>query len=264
MTIQTVKASDIDQQKTSYNFVIVGESGSGKTHSIMTFPNDWKVLVLDMFGNKETYAGDSNIEVISFSDLDPGAASAWPKVQEVKRQLLSMLNAGTFPWDALVVDTITGLTRFIENYTLMTMPEGKGVGGSPAMHHYRGMSHMTGQFITSFLAYPVVNVLICHVNPPESEGQIAHKALLVGKTWRNSIYSYVHEVYHAYAHNYKDGDKENTQWVWQTQPDLPWPMLKSVLARGGKYFGKLTEQNFSKLLLKRGLISKDQVKEPVL
>lgn len=264
--MQIQKASEMDTSKIKYNFVIVGESGSGKSHSLMTFPKGWKVLVLDMFGNKETYAGDPDIEVISFSDLNPDASTAWPEIQSVKRELVKMLDSNKFRWDVIVTDTATGLTRFIENFILTTNPDGRGIGGAPAQHHYRGMANLTGKFITSFLAYPVINVINCHVSPPDQEGQIAHKAMLTGKVWRNSIYSYVHEVYNSRTHQYKDPatKEEGTQWAWQTQGDMRWPMLKSVLSRGGKYFGKMVEQNYSKLFYKRGLITKDLVKEPEL
>ncbi len=54
MTINIEKASEMDSKAVTYNFVLIGESGSGKSHALMTFPKDWKILVLDMFGNKET------------------------------------------------------------------------------------------------------------------------------------------------------------------------------------------------------------------
>jgi hypothetical protein len=261
------KASEMKPLSENYNFVIIGESGSGKSHSLMTFPKGWKVLVLDMFGNKETYAGDEDIEVISFADLNPEAATAWPEIQGVKRELLSMLEEGKFRWKVLVVDTVTGLTRYIENYILMTNPEKRGIGGSCAKQHYRGISHVVGQFITSFLGFPISNVLVCHATNVYGEDEVAHKALITGATWRNSIYTYVHEVYHSYGHSYKEDDEKGeskTQYIWQTQPDIYWPMLKSILSRGGKYFGKTVEPNFSKLFFKRGVIEEDLIKEPKL
>jgi hypothetical protein len=256
------KASEMDSQPSAYNFVLIGYSGSGKSHALMTFPKNWQVLVLDMFGNKETYAGDPNIEVISFSDLNPEAATAWPQIQQVKRELIEMIKQDKFQWNAIVIDTMTGLTRFIENYVLMTNPESRGIGGSAARQHYRGISHVVGQFITGFLGFPITNVIVCHVSPPYEEGQVANKALIVGTTWRNAIYTYVHEVYHSFAQALPE--EEGTQYVWQTQPSLEWPMLKSVLSRGGTKFGKYVEPNFSKLLYRRGLIEEDQIKEPKL
>jgi hypothetical protein len=260
------KASDMNPLAENYNFVVMGPSGTGKSHCIMTFPKGWKILVLDMFGNKQTYAGDEDIEVISFSDLNPEAASAWPEIQGVKRELLSMLTEGNFKWQVLVVDTVTGLTRFIENYILMTNPKGRGIGGACGKSHYRGISHVTGQFITSFLGFPVSNVLICHTKDKWGDDEVAQEALITGATWRNSVFSYVHEVYRAYGRSYKEKEdsESKTQYIWQTQPDIYWPMLKSILSRGGKYFGKTVEPNFSKLFFKRGVIEKDLIKEPIL
>ena len=262
--MKILKATEIDALLPAYNTVLIGESGSGKSHSLMTFPKGWPVLVLDMFGNKETYSGDPDIEVISFTDLDPTAATAWPEVQHVKRELVAALGKGGFKWKVLVIDTMTGLTRFIENFVLMTNPEGRGIGGSAYKPHYRGISHLLGQFITGFLGYPITNVIVCHVSPPWGENEVANKALIVGTTWRNSIYSYVHEVYHSFGRPFEDEAKANqTQYIWQTQVDARWPMLKSILARGGTVFGKYVEPNFSKLLCRRGLIPEELVKEPL-
>lgn len=272
-SIKIIKASEMDATAPTHNFVIIGESGSGKSHSLMTFPKGWKVLVLDMFGNKETYAGDPDIEVIPFSDLDPSSPTAWPSILSVKKDLVSMLEQKTFKWNVLVVDTVTGLTRFAENFIVGTNPTGRGIGGAAAQQHYRGISHICGQFFTSFLGFPIVNVLICHVSPPYDEGQVANKALITGTVWRNSLYSYVHECYRSFGQSYKeeivsgDGKKrveERTQYVWQTQVDREWPMLKSVLSRGGKFFGKFVEPNFSKIFARRGLIGEDLIKEPIL
>ena len=114
----------------TYNpkFMDIGSPGSGKTTSLTTFPLSWNVLVLDMFGNKESLEGCPNVEVASYSDLDPTSPHSWIQLEKDRKDLVSMLERDTFKWNVLAIDTITGLVRFCENYLLVVHPESRGIG----------------------------------------------------------------------------------------------------------------------------------------
>jgi len=79
------KAEDMIQRGLYHpKFMIIGEPGGGKTTALTTFPPSWRVLVLDFFGNKESLEGASNVEVISYADLDPKDPEAWLTLQQDK------------------------------------------------------------------------------------------------------------------------------------------------------------------------------------
>jgi len=253
--MQITKAKDmIKAGKYHPKFFIIGEPGGGKTTALTTFPPEWKVLVLDFFGNKESLEGASNVDVISYADMDPKDPEAWLILQQDKRNLINQLEKKEFKWNVLAIDTLTGLMRFCENFILITNPDGKGIGGAPAMHHYRGLSHLLGEFITSFLGFPLTIVVNAHAEMDKDEltGAMIFKAIMSGKRWRNTIYSYVGEVYRAFGETDKEG--KSTKFFWQTQQDTRWVTLKSTMNQGMKFWGKYVEPNYEKLLKRRGLV----------
>lgn len=240
-------------------FFIMGDSGGGKTTALRTMPSEWRVLVLDCFGNKESLEGADNIDIVSYSEYDPKDPRVWMEIDSDKRQLVRQLEGGTFPYDALVIDTVTGFIRFCEMHVLHTNPDGKGIGGAAAMHHYRGISHMMGEFLVSFLSFPITVVINAHVEFAQDEDLkvFRYQPVMTGKKWRNTIYAYLGEVYRAFGEPSDQTDKHGnptTDFFWQTQPDPQWPMLKSVMNTGQQYWGKYIEPNYEAILKRRGVI----------
>ena len=254
--VETIKAAKMTENPQLYtpNFLLIGESGAGKTHSLRTFPPDWKVLVVDLFGNKETLAGASNVEIVSYSDIEVSDSMSWPLVKKESKEIReACLNK---EYQVVALDTVTGLTRFNEFFVLRAHPDKLGVGGSPAQHHYRGMSHMVGEFIMDFINTPCYTVVICHAEMNEDDGMLTYRAIMTGKRWRNTIYSYLGQVYRAFAEiDPEAGGEETTQYIWQTQPDRRWPMLKDVMnSPTGYHWGKFVRPNFHELLYRRGVV----------
>lgn len=241
---------------TSYlpKFLIIGESGGGKTTALRTFPPSWRVLVLDIFGNKESLEGAPNVDVATYSDLDPKVPTSWALLEKDRREIIKAIQGGKFPYKVIVVDTLTGLIRMAENYILATNPDHKGIAGAPGELHYRGLAHVAAEFIQSIISLPLITVINCHVEFYEGrEGEVSrYQIIMSGKRMRSTIYSYLGEVYRSFGTPKKDGN--GTSFKWQTQPDSSWPMLKSVLNQGQKYFGKFIKPNYEELLKARGMI----------
>ena len=241
--------------------MIVGESGGGKTTALATFPPSWKVLDLDFFGNKESLEGCPNVEIISYSDWDPSDPQAVIDMQKDKDEILELLANDEFPYQVICIDTVTGILRFMENHILYMHPDKKGIGGAPAQHHYRGLAHMSANFIMSFVGLPLTVVINTHAELQKDDysGMFRYQAIISGARLRNTIYSYVGEVYRAFGEPSEKVDEETgeptTDYFWQTQPDSQWPMLKSVMnQKGANLWGKYVEPNYETLLKKRGLV----------
>lgn len=254
MPLEIIKANDMISGGNYHpKFMLIGDSGGGKTRALTTFPPSWKVLVIDFFGNKESLEGAPNVDVLSYSEMEVKSIETWPLILKEQRELVNMLDRGKFEWDVLCLDTITGLIRFAEFFLLKQHPESLGVGGSPAQHHYRGLSHVVGEFILSFLGYPVTVVINAHSEMNEDDNKLTYRAIMAGKKWRNTIYSYLGEVYHAFGEPDPEEEDKNA-YFWETMPSARWPMLKSVMNQNGNYWGRLVKPNFHELLYRRNVV----------
>jgi hypothetical protein len=250
-------------------WLIVGESGSGKTTSLTTWPESQTGLVLDMWGNKESLEGASNLEIWSWSHMDPADPSTYVDLNQTKGKILNQLREGVFPHSVIMLDGMTGLGDVMLGYVLSLKKAGgesmqRGVGGAPQRAHYRGLSHIMGEFIKSFVAFPIPLVVICHVEsyqPMDKSGNPLGpeywRALLWGKRTRNTIYTYFSDVYRSFSYpSDKETDKfkePRQEYAWQTKPDMEWPMLKSVLNQRGEFWGRYVNPDFYGLLERRGI-----------
>ena len=255
-----IKASEMAKLGQMHpKFMIIGTSGGGKTTALTTFPKDWRVLVLDMFGNKESLEGCKNIEILSYSDPDPKDPTAYMELRNDWLEIVNQLNEEKFPYQVLALDTITGLIRFCEMHILRTNPAQVGIAGSPSEFHYRGLSHAVGEFIMGFIAFPITIVLNAHAEllRNDATGTFQYRAIMSGARWRSTIYAYTGEVYRAFGEPSENLDSEGnvtTEFFWQTQPDREWVMLKSVLNKKQEVFGKYLEPDYEALLKRRGLV----------
>jgi len=258
--MEPIKASEMTETGQMHpKFMVIGTSGGGKTTALTTFPKDWRVLVLDMFGNKESLEGCENVEILSYSDPDPKDPTAFQELIRDWLEIISMLSEDKFPYQVLALDTMTGLLRFIEMHILRMNPDNKGIGGAASQPHYRGLAHMSAEFIQGLIAFPTCIVINAHSELIRNEqtGSLQYQAIISGARMRNTIYSYVGEVYRAFGEPGEELDKEGnptTEFFWQTQPDREWTMLKSVLNKKQKVFGKYLEPNYEALLKRRGLV----------
>ena len=133
---------------------------------------------------------------------------------------------------------------------------------SPAEHHYRGISHVLGEYLIGLLTLPCITVLNAHVQADKVEklGTMVNHPYMVGGKWRATIGGYVHEVYRAFVEMEeveRKGNKEiEAVYYWQTIQDTEWPFLISVMNRKGGYWGNYVEPNYEGLLKRRGFLKK--------
>jgi len=238
-------------------FMVIGPSGGGKTTALTTLPPEWKVINVDVFGNMESLEGASNIEIVSYTHLDLKDVQSYIRIMKDMDEISREIEKGT--WNCASLDTITGMMRFTEYYILGMHPEKKGIGGSPAKHHYRGIAHVVGEFLTKFISLPCAVILNAHADTVEDKGGglVQYQAMISGKRWRGSVYAYLGEVYRAFGEPSADvdeGGEPKTEYFWQTQPDDLWPMLKSVMNQKQRYWGKYVEPNYAELFRRRGVI----------
>jgi len=266
--MEIIKAKSLIEDKYfTPRWMLIGDSGSGKTTSLTTWPKDQRMLVFDFWGNKESLVGADNIDIVSYSTLDPTSMQSYAKALADQNELVMELESGECPYSVVVYDTLTGLGDCMLYYTLSMPKAGGGMlatgpGGSPSEIHFRTLSHLMGTFIKRLIAYPIPLIVIAHLQPlTNKKGDfLGYEAVVWGKKTRATIFTYFSEVYRQFAtptDNEESVDKFGEQpqeFFWQTKSDLDWPMLKSVINTRGEVFGRFIDPDFTSLLKRRGLI----------
>ena len=244
-------------------FLIVGASGSGKTTALGTLPPSMKGLLLNMFGNPQVLRNlphRKQVDLIDYEEWNIESGAAYFRMDKDRQELEAL---DPFPYDWVCLDTGTGLSRVCEHFGLASHPQGKGMGGSPGEHHYRGISWLVSQYIYQLLALPCIIIVHCHIDDEKDErlATYINRAYLAGGKNRKTIYGYFSEVYHAFGEPEIDPTTGKTlqKFSWQTMPDQGWSFLKSTLNDTQRLFGTYIEPNYAKLLEVAGY-SREEVK----
>jgi len=220
--------------------LIVGKPGVGKTQSSITIPG--KKLLIDYDNRSETVAGTKDIDILPIHSQDPRAVEPWlKKADKIPQLLWSKMRREELEWDVVIEDSLTSLLHHAMNWSLTLDPK-KGLGGSPAKHHYGPQMFNVEQHIRSMIALPVHYVLTAHAELIEDEevGGVVFLPKATGKL-RTAIPSWFNECYHAYSDKDKDG---NRVYFWNTSGTGRWDFLKSTMNQLGKYWQDPIQINF--------------------
>lgn len=232
-------------------FYVVGGPGSGKTTALGTLPPHMKGLLLNTYGNPQVLQGAPNeksIELIDYEAYSLEDGSAFYQMDRDRKELESFVAFDEFPYDWICLDTGTGFSRVCENFALATHQKGKGMGGSPGEHHYRGISWLVAQYIYQIIALPCIIIVNTHLTDEKDDrlGTMVYKAYLAGTKNRTTIYGYFSEVYHAFGEPDEEKQGKN-RYLWQTSHDASYSFPKSTFNRRQELYGLYIEPNYTKL-----------------
>ena len=229
-------AADLSFDPSSYRFkgLLVGHTGSGKSNGALTAPG--KKLLVEYDNRKESIMGHPEIDstsIIQIIEKDNRNPAAWEAAELLRRELVSLSRKKEpFPYDCIIEDGLTALGAYCM-YWALTLDPKKGLGGSPAQHHYGPWINNMGQHIQSMRNLPCSYILTGHFNALEDEatGGLHYFPKVFGKQFKTEVPSYFNEVYFCTKSDAQDTTtkKHKRTYLWYTGGTGRYDFFKSAI-----------------------------------
>lgn len=227
------------------NTLLAGGSGSGKTTSATTYVDPEKGelgLHLDLDNRADSIAGFDHIKTIPCFEIDPRSPRAWMKCDKIRKDLWIAVRAKKFPYQLVIVDGMTELYEVGMNWALTLDPK-RGLGNSPAKHHWGPQMHNCKLWLKSILALPCRVVVTAHedIEKDEMTGGLYYLPKATGKH-RTMIPKWFSETYYCWSQQVK----ETQRFYWTTSGKGKRQYLKSSMNQLGRFWKDPIEVDFSK------------------
>jgi hypothetical protein len=226
-------AQDINRETFRIKALLVGDSGSGKSTSAVTISG--RKLVFEADKRSESLAGFADVEIFDCED--------WDAVTEGLDDLWASVREGSFPYSAVIFDSLTSLGRLAMNWSLeLTDAKGKttprGLGGVPAQQHYFPQMHALSQLVLKAIPLPCHVIFTGHLDLYEDKvlNTIDIYPKVTGKI-RTEVSSWFNETYLCV--------RKNGRYAWVTAPFGRYGFLKSAINQLGKYWTGDVELDFA-------------------
>ena len=214
--------------------LIYGQSGAGKTVFSAGAP---KPLFLDFDGKVSSAASyyahhaPERLKEISFESLtdEPGKKRPFRRFVEILKDLHAQAAAGNFPYETIVLDS---LTLFLDAFMQDVMAENPGVkrpNNVPALQDYQILNIQFKDVMSKLLALPCHVIVVGHITSETNQetGRIFWKPLVPGKL-ADRLPQIFTEVYRSYVVS-KDNQPQHLmqtnsdgEYICRTQiPGLP-------------------------------------------
>ena len=214
--------------------LVYGQSGAGKTVFSAGAP---KPLVLDFDGKVSSAASyfahhnPERLKEISYENMTdvPGQERPFRRFMKILRSLHEQAAAGKFPYETVVLDS---LTLFLDAFMADIMAENPGVkrpNNVPALQDYQILNLQFKDVMSKLLSLPCHIIVVGHITSETNQetGKIFWKPLVPGKL-ADRLPQVFSEVYRAYV-TQKDGQpahilqtNSDGEYICRTQiPGLP-------------------------------------------
>ena len=237
---ENAEEMELDPRNYLIKVYLAGSSGTGKTQGSMSMPG--RKLLIDIDGRAESVVGTKDLHIIRCFEPDPKSPKAWDMLEKIQRGIVADIKAGDFPFESIIYDGLTMMSRVAMNWALL-LDNKRGLGGSPAQQHYGPQMNSLSKFILSSLTVPRHICYTGHIELHEDEGgkQLFYPKI-TGKL-RTELPNWFNETYCTYR--VKD-DEEKTKYCWLTAGSGKYTFFKSSLNRLGKHWEDPIEIDFDK------------------
>ena len=157
-----MKAKDITNKPP--HILIYGPMGTKKTSLVSQASNGYMFDFDDgmLIANRLEDSFSSlrrNIEYDTYVDKNPAKPTAWLAARKKIEQIVPRVQAGTWEFDAVVVDSLTGLGKCIQLHVMATTGD---AFAQPKIQHYGAMINELERFLTFMRACPVLRLVTAH------------------------------------------------------------------------------------------------------
>lgn len=239
-----MKVKDIKPSKKPPHILIHGPAGTGKT-GLVSQASRGKLYDFD--GGIRTAINLKDhltkyrmeIDVDTFVDENPKQPNAWLKAKTEFYGLLGKINRGQFPFDCLVIDSLSGMARTCESQIMKACGDPLG---KPQIQHYGMMVSELTNMIHLITTLPLLVLVTAHEYPLSVGDETYIKPKVIGRKLPCNISSLFDEVWWSTVK--KTGVRE---FEWR----VSWVPNKYIETRTRS--GELKEVNHAQIGL-RGLL----------
>ncbi len=166
-----MKPADLLKQNIPPIICIWGPAGSGKTGLISQMKNGF---ILDMDGGMRTAATlkdkffdvRQQIEFQTYIDRPPASPNAFLNAKAKLLNISKAVNAGTWQYDAIALDSLTGLCRAAQLHILNTIAPDKysspDMWNVPVLKHYNHIVNAVESILTILRSLKVLVIVTAH------------------------------------------------------------------------------------------------------
>ena len=207
--------------------LLYGQFGTGKTMFTLTGGKRAQVIDLDDglrsgLTYKDEWQGARIAAInnaLSCHEDNPNTATAFSKAQSYIRSILDQCLAKKYPYDILVIDSLTTMSEYCMRSILNTNGM---LGKNPQIQHWGLRDIAFKELLITIKAMPIVVILLAHIQSDEIDGVPTVSPAIAGKQLPPMLFSQFDEILYIKVRTIAQG---KTEYIIQNQG------TGSVLAR---------------------------------
>jgi len=214
--------------KKGLKLLLIGDSGAGKTVGAASFPGKTYVADFDKkISSAAKYLTQHNPEKLKDITYDAYLSGTLTPAEQFNQALGNFKSQSTFPYDNIVLDSLTTYSDEVMKYVIKENPGIKRMltkgAQVPCQQDYQIVRIYFKQMIAALVALPCNVIVIAHIETDKDEltGQVVRSAMMAGKL-KTELPIYFEECWRIYV------DDKGQRWA-QTQPDSRFGFCRTQL-----------------------------------
>ena len=225
-----MKATDLDDKNSPPCILIFGPAGTFKTGLVAQASGAY---LFDFDGGMDTAKTMQDkftplrhqIEFDTYIDEVPSRPTAWTKAQDKMRQFVNDSARGKFPYDGIVIDSLTGVTKAVQLHT-MSCVAGDSFA-KPEIQHWYAMVLAIEKILTQLRGIKTMVIVTAHELLVEKDKKNTFLPMsITTKHSINKLQWLFGEIWHS---SITLGAGGTTKWTLSSKPN---PMIRCKTRRG--------------------------------